>query len=353
MQYQPVTDASAWKGEALEHDRRWIHRFTADELTDIRTALARVRARGLRAGVFDADAFALPRLGPRLEALMDEVQHGRGFVLLRGLPVEEWDLESLRLVYWGLGMHLGEPVTQNLDGDLIARITDFGLDVRKPDVKPSRTNAEQNPHCDPADVVALLCVTPAAEGGVSHIASATTLYNEVLAARPQYLTCLTRGFHHDLRGDHAKDSPHGVTPSRIPVFSWQDGLLTCVFNADTIRDAQHKLGTQLPPEELEAVSFVADTARRPDVRLAMDFRPGDIQLLNNHTIVHWRTAFRDDPQHKRLLLRLWMDSPERRPRAAAVARGYITGARTGVASWRSMLPGAASASGAGSGTVTA
>jgi hypothetical protein len=349
MQYQPVTDASAWKGEALARDERWIHQLTADELVDIHAALDRVRARGLTAGAFDARAFALPRLGPRLTALMDEVQHGRGFVLLRGLPVAQWDLESLRIVYWGLGMHLGEPVTQNLDGDLIARITDFGLDVRKPDVKPSRTNAEQNPHCDPADIVALLCVTPAAEGGVSHIASAATIYNEVLTTHPEYLPCLTRGFHHDLRGDHGEDSPHGVTPSRIPVFSWRDGLLTCVFNADTIRDAQRKLGTQLPPEELAAVSFVADTARRPDVRLSMDFRPGDIQLLNNHTIVHWRTAFRDDPQCKRLLLRLWMDSPERRPRAAAVARGYITGARTGVASWRSLLPADTQAGGAGAG----
>lgn len=347
QQYQPVTDVSAWKGEALAHDDRWVHRLNADELDDIHAALDGVRARGLSAGMFDAGAFALPRLGPRLQALMDEVQHGRGFVLLRGLPVADWDLETVRIVFWGLGMHLGEPVTQNLDGDLVARITDFGLDVRQPDVKPSRTNAEQNPHCDPADVVALLCVTPAAEGGVSHIASATTLYNEVLAAHPEYLPCLTRGFHHDLRGDHAEDSPHGVTPSRIPVFSWQDGLMTCVFNADTIRDAQRKMGTELPARELEAVQFVADTARRADVRLAMDFRPGDIQLLNNHTIVHWRTAFRDDAQRKRLLLRLWMDSPQRRPRAAAVARGYITGARTGVASWRSVIPGGGRPAGAG------
>lgn len=337
MHYRPVTDATAWKGEDMQGRDEWSCTLGTQDLAEIRAALAGVRARGLAPGAFDADEFPLPRLGPRLESLVDEVQHGRGFALLRGLPVQEWSEEDLRLVYWGLGMHLGEPVTQNLEGDLIARITDYGLDVRDPDVKPSRTNAEQNPHCDPADLVALLCVCPAAEGGISHIASATTVYNEVLRAHPEYLPCLTRGFHHDLRGDHAEDSPFGVTPSRIPVFSFKDGLLSCVFNADTIRDAQRKMGTRLPPEELAAVQFVADTARRPDVRLTMDFRPGDVQLLNNHVIVHWRTRYQDDPARKRLLLRLWLDARDPRPRDASVARGYITGARTGVASWRDLV----------------
>jgi hypothetical protein len=351
MQFQPIQDASAWSGRALHDDESWICRLTDGDLEEISTALASVQGRGLEAYRFEAEDFALPRLGPKLQDLMDEVQDGRGFVLLRGLPVERWDLETLKTVYWGLGVHLGEPVTQNLEGDLIAHITDYGLDVRAPNVKPSRTNAEQNPHCDPADVVSLLCVSPASEGGISHIASAATVYNEVLRSHPEYLPFLTRGFHHDLRGDHAQDSPHGVTPARIPVFSWRDGLLTCVFNADTIRDAQRKMGSELPREELEAVVFVAETARRVDLRLEMDFRPGDVQLLNNHTILHWRTGYRDDPQHKRLLLRLWMDSRRRRPRDPAVARGYITGARTGVASWRSTEP-RASRDGSRSGPTT-
>ena len=38
----------------------------------------------------------------------------------------------------------------------------------------------------------------------------------------------------------------------------------------------------------------------------MALEPGDIQLLSNHTIVHARTAYEDDPGRKRHLLRLWL-----------------------------------------------
>ena len=38
-----------------------------------------------------------------------------------------------------------------------------------------------------------------------------------------------------------------------------------------------------------------------------------MMLWHNYTNLHSRTAFEDDPHHKRLLLRLWLNVPEGRP----------------------------------------
>ena len=47
----------------------------------------------------------------------------------------------------------------------------------------------------------------------------------------------------------------------------------------------------------------------------MAFRPGDIQILHNHLMVHTRTAFEDwpEPDRKRHLMRLWLSDRDGRP----------------------------------------
>jgi hypothetical protein len=64
----------------------------------------------------------------------------------------------------------------------------------------------------------------------------------------------------------------------------------------------------------------------------MDFRPGDIQFLNNYAIIHTRTAFRDDPDpdKRRLLLRLWLNLREGRQLAPGFGDRFNNGSRGGV-----------------------
>jgi hypothetical protein len=56
----------------------------------------------------------------------------------------------------------------------------------------------------------------------------------------------------------------------------------------------------------------------------MDFRQGDIQLLNNAVTVHSRTEFEDypEPERKRHLLRLWLATPGGRPLPPAIFERY-------------------------------
>ncbi|WP_395714547.1 TauD/TfdA family dioxygenase [Reyranella sp.] len=327
----PIEHPSAWRGIDVADDPAWRVELGPTEIAEIEQALTGVQRRGLRAGGFTADDFPLPTVEAILRRCRDDVLSGRGFVLLRGLPVEGRDLEAIRTLYWGIGLRLGTPVTQNLAGDLMAEISDRGLDVNALNVKPSQTNAEQRPHSDPADMVALLCVRRPESGGLSRIASSLAIYNEILVHRPDYLDVLYRGFHHDLRGDASKDSPHGVTPQPIPIYRCRDGVVSSVFNASTIKDAQRRMPTGVPAHEMAAVDHIVALAHRDDLRLEMDFRPGDLQILNNYTVLHWRTAFVDgaDAAHKRLLYRFWVNVPGSRPIDPAMAAGYITGAQTG------------------------
>ena len=310
----PVKHPSAWTGEAMRRRTDWVLDWPAAALAE------------LEAGSVGSAGRAF------LQGALHEVTHGRGFVLLRGLPVERFSLEELRSLYWSLGQHLGTPVTQNVKGDPIGEITDHGMDANAVGVKPSMTNAEQRPHSDPCDVVSLLCVQPAKEGGLSRIASSLAIYNRLLEESPEAFDALHRGFHHDLRGDETPGAPFGCTPVPIPVYRWHGGMLSCVFNASSARQAAQRMNRPLPRAELALLDRIVELAHSDEFRLDMSFRPGDIQLLNNHTVIHWRTGYTDwpEPERKRRLYRLWISRPGERPVDPDFHRGYITGSNAGL-----------------------
>jgi hypothetical protein len=194
------------------------------------------------------------------------------------------------------------------------------------------TNAEQRPHSDPSDVVALMCINGAKSGGVSRIASAIAIYNQLLAERAQDLATLYRGFHHDLRGDESPEAPFGCTPMPIPVYRWYGGALSCVFNATSARQAAERMNRPLPAQELAVLDRMVELAHGDAFRLDMTFQPGDIQLLNNFTVLHWRTGYEDwaEPDRKRRLYRMWLNRPGDRAVDPGMHRGYITGSKAGL-----------------------
>ena len=62
---------------------------------------------------------------------------------------------------------------------------------------------------------------------------------------------------------------------------------------------------------VEAMELIDKLANSERFRLDMDFRPGDIQFLNNRVVIHSRTDFEDYPEleRRRHLLRLWLRTP--------------------------------------------
>ena len=313
--------------------------MSALERAELQGAVTEVRTKALRAAEFGREDFPLPIVGPMLARAQRELEEGRGFVLLRGLPVDATQEEDAARLLWGIGTHMGTALRQhervNVGGfrdNLLAHIVDQGLDYNAPNVHGSATSAEQAPHTDPADVVGLLCVRPAPNGGTSRIASAMTVFNEMRASRPDLVEVLLEGYVHDLREQQAAATGSKVTPVRIPVFSEFQGKLSCVFNSKTVLAGERKSGIQLKPPERQALDAMVSLSLREDLRLDMELQSGDLQLLNNYTMLHSRTGWKDiGPGSKRVMMRLWLKVPNARALAPGVAGGYSSGAHYDVA----------------------
>lgn len=320
----PIAHPSAWYGQDLAGETSWIYRFGEQDLAEIAGALRAVEARRLPTIAIAREDFPLPTLGPKLAGLLDEVRDGRGFVVLRGLPVRDFGTERAARAYWGLGAYFGAGVRQNPAGDLLGEVRDKGkrwgeLGVRGPD-----TNGQLQFHTDYADIVGLLCLGRARTGGLSRIASSVTLHSELQRQHAQILPLLYRGFRYIKR--EAVDSAEPVT-GHLPVFGSEAGQLSCRFIRERIEAAAAKLGQPLEAEERAALDAIAAVVGDPRVHLDMDLAVGDIQLINNYTVLHARTSFQDGegPEERRHLLRLWLTAHgARRPLPAGFpqANGY-------------------------------
>ncbi len=323
---QPVADRSAWRGKDLRNDASWIWTLPQQAICDIDAALARLDARRVPLIEMKRADLALPSIEADLAGLLHEFENGRGFVVIRGLPLERYDDDQIARIFWGIGQYLGRPISQNAQGDLLGHVKDAGgLVYGAKDVRGYQTTAELFFHNDNCDIVGLLCFRKARAGGVSRIASATTLYNEVLAHHPEFLDVLYRGFRYDLRGEERP----GVAPitANVPVYSYHDGKLSMRYVYTSIVQAARKGGYEFTPLEAAAMRFLNETAAREDIRLDMMLEPGDMQFCFNHTVLHSRTAFEDweEPARKRHLLRLWLNNPEGRKLAPEFADRYGTG----------------------------
>lgn len=298
----------------MARDASWIVPFSKRQQDEIRSALARVKDAGLGFARIGPQEFPLPSCAGLLAEVRHELREGRGFVLLRSFPVEGFGVRDAELAYWGLCAHLGAGVTQNAGRELIVHITDQG--PRKSALaRGYATSAESRFHIDLTDVVGLLCLRQAKEGGRSRIASSMSVLNSVARERPELLPLLREGFPWDRRDEHG-DGESPVGP-RMPVFSARDGAWACRYNRDFIEAVWRRRDEPVPAHVTEALDFVDAVAERPEHVLEMDFRPGDIQLLSNDTILHARTAFVDhpEPERHRLLLRIWLQMHAPRPLA--------------------------------------
>jgi Taurine catabolism dioxygenase TauD, TfdA family len=319
-----IEGPSAWIGaEMRERPSEWTYCLSPVEVAEIEAALKAVQARGLDIADIRREDFPLPTLGPALEQLRAEVLHGSGFVLLRGMPVEDRPIAESATAYWGVGTWFGSARSQNAKGHLLGHVYDLGgRSATDPTIRSYATAERQNFHIDRCDVVALLCLRRAKSGGLSAIVSSMTLHNVMAQRRPDLLERLYQAFPVDRRGE----VPEGKAPFyEAPVFNEYAGTLSVLYSRLHIGSSQRfPEARRLTAEDVEALDMLADLAGDPELRLDMTFMPGDIQFLHNHTILHARTAYEDWPEteRKRHLLRLWLSPPNARPLPPVFAECY-------------------------------
>jgi hypothetical protein len=325
----PIEDASAWRG-ADHADGRWVVHWSDDELDELDRAVDAATDAGLNAATVTRDAFPLPSLAPKLAALRQEIEYGRGFVLLRGIRMARHGDAQAELLFRGIGCHFGDVVAQNAKGDLVGHVRDHGYaDYRgRDDVRGYQTRARLEFHTDIVDMVGFMCLRTAREGGHSLIASSTTIHNEMLREAPQLLGLLYSNFLFDRRGEETEGQPPYFVS---PVYNLYQGWLSCrPAVIEYIFSAEAKTGIPLSNAQRAALETFISYALRPELQIAMDLEPGDIQLLNNSVILHARTGFVDheEPDRRRHLLRLWINVLSGRP-VDPVAWPYRRGVPTG------------------------
>ncbi len=306
--------ASAWRGQDMAaNPDRWLARLTADEIAELEQAANSFLAITKEIGGITKEQFPLPRFGAHLAKLKETLINGTGFEVIRGLPVANYSQELAAAIFCGVGAHLGSARSQNAMGHILGHVRDVGADAKDPNTRIYQTAERQTFHTDSSDVVGLLCIREAMEGGKSLLVSTTTIYNEMQRQRPDLAALLFDPIATDRRGE----VPEGQKPYlQIPPLSWHAGFLTGFYQRQYIDSAQRfPDAPRLTPAHVEALDLFDALANDPRLHFGMQLQPGDMQFVYNHALLHDRTAFRDWPgaHQKRHLLRLWLSVAGDRP----------------------------------------
>lgn len=322
-----------WHGPAMAARQDWIEPLSPTDIAEIEAAAAPLAARSADLAHLQLQDFALPTLAGRLARIQQDVLDGRGFALLRGLPVAQWPLRLSATAFYGLGLHLGRAVSQNAQGHLLGHVRDLGLRSDDPKVRIYQTAERQTFHTDSCDIVGLLCLQTAKEGGHSALVSTGAVWNAVLQQRPDLAAALLLPVATDRRGE----VPPGQQPFfTIPVLNWFAGRLSGFYHRSYVDSAQRFADApRLGALQKEALDLFDSLCNSPDMHFLMTLQRGDIQLVHNHALLHDRTAFTDwpEPDRRRHLLRLWLAPANARPLPPVYAQRYgsvVPGARGGV-----------------------
>ena len=315
----------------------WIEQLDGTHLLELEQASATLCKSQDDLTQLQAARYPLPTLGPWLALILHDVTDGRGFVLIRGLPVQQWGRRQAAAAFMLIGSQLGRARPQNAAGHLLGHVKDVGKNSRDPNVRIYQTAERQTFHTDSCDIVGLLCLQTARHGGESALVSSTTLFNEMRRLRPDLAAALFQPVATDRRGE----VPPGQLPYfSIPVFNWwpqgAEGRLSVIYQRQYIDSAQRfPEAPRLTPQLLEALDMLDRLTNDASLNFLMQLQPGDIQFVHNHTLLHDRMAFQDwpEPERRRHLLRLWL-APERAralPPVYAERYGTVTpGERGGI-----------------------
>ena len=314
---------AAWTGaEMQERDDIWLYHLTPSDIGDIEQAAKHYLSLGRDIGEIRKEDFPLPVFGAHLAALKDRLINGHGFEVLRGLPVAQYTQEMAAAIFCGIGAHLGSARSQNAQGHILGHVRNIGADPNDPNARIYQTAARQTFHTDSADIVGLMCLRDAKEGGDSLLVSAETIYNRMRAARPDLLQLLFDPIATDRRGE----VPDGMDPfMTIPPLNWHTGKLTVFYQRQYIDSAQRfPEAMRLTPAHVEALDMFDELANDPSLHLKMRLDPGDMQFVYNHAQLHDRTGFTDwpEPSNRRHLFRLWLSPTGDRALPEVFAQRY-------------------------------
>ncbi|KAF7619735.1 hypothetical protein F9C07_2862 [Aspergillus flavus] len=312
-----ISGPTVWKAEEYrDAPEKWTHQFTAEEIAELSATADQFLANKIPLTGISKSNFPLPNLSKRLAELRADLIDGKGFILFKGFPVQEWGNHKSAVAYMGLGTYLGYFVSQNSRGHVLGHVKDLGEDPTQIDsVRIYRTNARQFFHADDSDIVGLLCIARALEGGESDIVSSHHVYNTLAKERPDVLKTLTEPiWYFDRKGETSKGQEEYIRTSVMYLERGENPRVYTKWDPYYVRSlsrfSEAGIVPPLSAAQVEALEVLEATCNRLSLHMILEV--GDIQFLSNSHVLHARTAYTDHapPTPRRHLMRLWLATPE-------------------------------------------
>ena len=268
----PIRHPSAWKVADFKSPADYTIELSAANLRDIEQAIRQIKAAGLGLDDLQREHFELSSLRPVIAEIRHQIEDGRGFVVVRRLPVEDYSKDELGMIFWGLGTHLGRGLSQSVLGDRLGHVKDFSRE--DPLARAYRNKQELSPHTDSCDLVGLACLRNAQRrGGVSRLTSALTVHNVMLAEHPECLERLYRGYVFHRRGEEQPgELPY--TPYRVPVYSNTEGKVSARYVRTYVEAGEAAAGRPMGDGERAVLDRFEEITKRPELMLEFTLQPG-------------------------------------------------------------------------------
>jgi alpha-ketoglutarate-dependent taurine dioxygenase len=318
MQAAGMPANRAWTRDTLS-PTDWTVRLPAAALAELRDVLAEIRRAPLPTFLLDPRDFTLDACRAAMDEVRRVTRQGPMFAVLDRLPMAELSRDEATQLYWLMSSLLARPVAQKLNGQMFYDVLDTGAKLKPGSgIRPTVTNVDLRFHNDnsynetPPDYVCLLCLHPAKQGGVSQVVSVATVHQTLKERFPELMDRLYRPFWYDR---HAEHQPDESTTFAAPVFECgADGTVKARLALSEIFAGYELRGERMDNETAAALAAVQAVFDRPELRVELDFEPGQIQYVNNRATGHARTEFVDhpEPERKRHLVRLWLRDSGRR-----------------------------------------
>ena len=296
-----IDHPGAWTSAAIGGREGLTRRLGREQLDAIDARLEQLR--DVEATQITRTDFSGPEIDDLMRAVRFEIMEGKGAIVLSGVDLGRYSLDDFRKIYWGLGTHLGNAVPQSYRRDLIGIVQ---KEEHNPTGRGYLMDTELRSHTDFHELLSLASVRKAETGGMSGVVSSLALHNAIHERAPELLRPLYEGFFHE--------SANGeVSTTKVPIFGCVDGKVSCYYHLPFVFNAAKILGIELPDDLARAIKLLNEVAMEPEIRADFMLEPGEMLFWHNFTAMHSRTAFTDAPDHKRMLLRLWLNVPDGRP----------------------------------------
>lgn len=317
---QKLRSPADWTSADLAGRGDWLHVLEPADVAEIDAAYRAFVASGVGLAAVRREEVPMPRFARIAQRAVAALETGPGMFMIRGFPVERYAIADARAIYWCLGKQLGTAVSQSDEGDVLGDVRDIRVPADSPRFRAYKTSGRAAFHTDSCDVAALFVLRTAMAGGVSMVASSVAVHNEILRTAPDLLDVLYEPFAWSMQGqERAGEAPFYLQP----IFTCEDGHSSCRYIRGHIKNGQRfPDAPRLTPRQIAALDLIDATAADPRLCFLTNFQSGDLQLCNNHVVMHARTAFEDhpEPERRRHLLRMWLSVPNSRPLSPHLAR---------------------------------